>query len=43
MAGALFLGEVIGWREWTALLLVATAIATVMGALPGWRGQTDRR
>jgi drug/metabolite transporter (DMT)-like permease len=35
MAGALVLGEVIGWREWTALLLVATAIATVMGALPG--------
>ena len=35
MAGALMLGEVIGWREWTALLLVATAIATVMGAIPG--------
>ena len=35
MAGALVLGEVIGWREWTALLLVSTAIATVMGALPG--------
>lgn len=37
LAGALVLGEAIGWREWTALALVATAIAVVMGALPGTR------
>jgi len=40
LSGALVLGEVIGWREWTALGLVAAAIAVVMGALPGTRRKT---
>ena len=37
LSGALLLNETIGWREWTALVLVVVAIAIVMGALPGLR------
>jgi len=37
LSGAAVLGEAIGWREIAALLLVAAAIAVVMGGLPGAR------